>query len=198
VSSFIGFAPADDPRVAIAVMVDEPQGGHLGGAVAAPVFKQIAEQALHYLHVPPSPSLLARKPTVPAAKPGAAKPAVAEADEDERPGSDVPEVRDADVNNGDPDENTVATADRPASDGDDDAAADDGEDGEAPELPRTVTVPNFQGMTIAAVLRAAHQNGVELAFDARTPPTGVAFRQAPAPGPARRGVVCTVAFGRRE
>ena len=33
-------------RHVIAVMVDEPQGGHLGGAVAAPIFKQIAEQAL--------------------------------------------------------------------------------------------------------------------------------------------------------
>src|SRR5581483_10465971 len=35
VSSFVGFAPADDPRVAVIVIVDEPQGGHLGGAAAS-------------------------------------------------------------------------------------------------------------------------------------------------------------------
>jgi len=199
VSSFIGFAPADDPRVAIAVMVDEPQGGHLGGAVAAPIFKQIAEQALHYLHVPPSPALLARKSVVPPTKAiGASKQVIAEADEDERPGSDVPEVRDADVDNGDGDESRVASTEGPSGEDVDADTVDEGEAGDAPAPSRTVSVPDFQGMTIAAVLRAAHQSGVELAFDAATPPTGVAFRQAPAPGPARRGVVCTVAFGRRE
>jgi cell division protein FtsI (penicillin-binding protein 3) len=205
VSSFIGFAPADDPRVAIAVMVDEPQGGHLGGAVAAPIFKVIAEQALHYLHVPPSSALLARKPAVAPTKAGTTKPAVAEADEDERPGSDVPEVRDVDVQNGDidADESTVASAGDGAAaartNGDDDEdSSSEPPDGEKSEPSKVVTVPNFQGLTIAAVLRAARQSGVELAFDERSPPTGVAFRQAPAPGPARRGVVCKVAFGRPE
>jgi cell division protein FtsI (penicillin-binding protein 3) len=61
VSSFVGFAPADDPRIALMVIVDEPQGEHRGGAVAAPVFKEIAEQSLRYLHVPPSNDVVAGK-----------------------------------------------------------------------------------------------------------------------------------------
>src|SRR5690606_21782051 len=39
---FVGLAPADDPRVAIAVAIDEPTGVHTGGAVAAPVFARVA------------------------------------------------------------------------------------------------------------------------------------------------------------
>ncbi len=52
-ASFIGFAPADDPEIAILVIIDEPQGKYYGGIVAAPVFKQIAQQTLNYLNVPP-------------------------------------------------------------------------------------------------------------------------------------------------
>ena len=54
VSSFIGFAPADNPSVVIAVVMDEPQGGARdGGQVSAPVFKEIAEQILPELNVLP-------------------------------------------------------------------------------------------------------------------------------------------------
>ncbi len=54
VSSFIGFAPADNPRVVIAVVIDEPKGAFRnGGQVAAPVFKEIAEQILPELNVTP-------------------------------------------------------------------------------------------------------------------------------------------------
>jgi len=52
-ASFIGFAPADNPEIAILVIIDEPQGKYYGGIVAAPVFKQIAQQTLNYLNVPP-------------------------------------------------------------------------------------------------------------------------------------------------
>ena len=53
VSSFVGFAPAQDPAVAILVMVDEPEGEAWGGSVAAPVFSVIGGEILHYLKVPP-------------------------------------------------------------------------------------------------------------------------------------------------
>jgi cell division protein FtsI/penicillin-binding protein 2 len=53
VASFIGFAPADDPRLLVAVIVDQPQGDHYGGLVAAPAFGEIASFALPYLGVPP-------------------------------------------------------------------------------------------------------------------------------------------------
>jgi cell division protein FtsI (penicillin-binding protein 3) len=53
VASFIGFAPAQDPQLLVAVIVDEPQGEIYGGSVAAPAFGRIAEFALPYLGVPP-------------------------------------------------------------------------------------------------------------------------------------------------
>jgi len=54
VSSFVGFAPASNPRLVIAVMIDEPAGGqYYGGTVAAPVFSSIMGAALRLLGVPP-------------------------------------------------------------------------------------------------------------------------------------------------
>ncbi len=54
IASFIGFAPASDPRLVCAVVVDEPQAGSIyGGTVAAPAFGQIMSFALPYLRIPP-------------------------------------------------------------------------------------------------------------------------------------------------
>ncbi|MFL5839879.1 MAG: peptidoglycan D,D-transpeptidase FtsI family protein, partial [Thermoleophilaceae bacterium] len=53
VASFIGFAPAQNPRLLVAVMVDEPQGAIFGGVVAAPAFQKILQFALPYLRIPP-------------------------------------------------------------------------------------------------------------------------------------------------
>lgn len=52
VSSFVGFLPADDPKVSIIVVIDEPEGAYYGGSVAAPIFKEIAEEVLIYLKIP--------------------------------------------------------------------------------------------------------------------------------------------------
>jgi cell division protein FtsI (penicillin-binding protein 3) len=52
-ASFIGFAPAKDPRLLVAVMVDEPQGQIYGGEVAAPAFEKIVSFALPYLRIAP-------------------------------------------------------------------------------------------------------------------------------------------------
>jgi cell division protein FtsI (penicillin-binding protein 3) len=53
VSSFVGFAPVSDPRVVIAVMIDEPSDGqYYGGQVAAPVFSQVMQGALRLLGAP--------------------------------------------------------------------------------------------------------------------------------------------------
>jgi cell division protein FtsI (penicillin-binding protein 3) len=54
VASFMGFAPAADPKLLVAVMVDEPQGAIYGGTVAAPAFGRIMSFALQYLRIPPS------------------------------------------------------------------------------------------------------------------------------------------------
>ena len=49
VASFIGFAPAEDPQIAVVVTVDEPRGTYYGGTVSAPVFKNVAAEVLKYL-----------------------------------------------------------------------------------------------------------------------------------------------------
>jgi cell division protein FtsI (penicillin-binding protein 3) len=54
VGSFVGFAPASDPRLIVAVMIDEPStGAHYGGDVAGPVFSQVMGGALRTLGVVP-------------------------------------------------------------------------------------------------------------------------------------------------
>lgn len=51
VASFAGFVPAERPRLAMVVVIDEPTKQHFGGVVAAPVFREVASQTLRYLGV---------------------------------------------------------------------------------------------------------------------------------------------------
>ncbi|WP_275266276.1 stage V sporulation protein D [Calorimonas adulescens] len=54
IASFAAFAPADDPKVAVLVVIDEPNTfSHMGGAIAAPVVKSILSDTLRYLNVEP-------------------------------------------------------------------------------------------------------------------------------------------------
>lgn len=53
IGSFVGFAPVNHPALVIIVVIDEPQGSYHGGDVAAPVFREIAEQILPDLSVTP-------------------------------------------------------------------------------------------------------------------------------------------------
>ncbi|MDO8528263.1 MAG: penicillin-binding protein [Deltaproteobacteria bacterium] len=66
VASFIGYAPANNPRLVVLVLLDEPQGSYYGGVVAAPAFREIMLQSLHYLGVQPqgkdAPIIAARTP----------------------------------------------------------------------------------------------------------------------------------------
>lgn len=55
VSSFIGFAPAEAPRVVTLAVLDEPKKGHYGGTVAGPIFKEVSLEAMRVLGVAPSP-----------------------------------------------------------------------------------------------------------------------------------------------
>ena len=57
ISTFVGYAPASNPRLIIAVMIDEPSAGkYFGGAVAAPVFSKVMSGALRILNIPPDAS----------------------------------------------------------------------------------------------------------------------------------------------
>jgi len=59
-SGFMGFAPADEPRLVLLVVIDEPHGSNYGGIVAAPVFKAIMEKVLPYLNVHPRGTQIVR------------------------------------------------------------------------------------------------------------------------------------------
>jgi cell division protein FtsI (penicillin-binding protein 3) len=202
VSSFVGVVPLEDPRLAIIIVVDEPQGSHLGGVVAAPIFHDIAEQALRYLHVTPTVTVAARGKD---AGKGAASDKPTPAGASATAGADADDVA----------ANEGTATELPLDDdslGDDPALAEAWDEIAGAEAGRAerraaaasaaserLVVPDFVGMSLGQAIRAARKSGVELAFDdpdGRA--TGVALRQRPAPGPAPRGVVCRVAFGRRE
>ncbi|MCX7819382.1 MAG: penicillin-binding protein 2 [Kiritimatiellae bacterium] len=76
IASFMGLIPADSPALGIIVVVDEPQPEHTGGVVAAPVFRQIAQDVVRYLGIPPS------EPARPAVAPGIEMPPEGDADVD--------------------------------------------------------------------------------------------------------------------
>ena len=68
ISSFVGFAPVSNPRLIVAVMVDEPSAGqHYGGLVAAPVFSEVVSGALRLMNVAPDAPM--EKIVLPAAMP---------------------------------------------------------------------------------------------------------------------------------
>jgi len=80
IASFAGFAPADDPRLVAAVMLDEPDTIY-GGVSAAPVFSEVMAFALGHRRIPPSDPRAAARAARPATVPAAATPA--------RPGGDA-------------------------------------------------------------------------------------------------------------
>lgn len=66
ISSFVGFVPVEEPRIAIAVSVDSPSiGSKYGGIVAAPVFSEIGAFTMRYLGVAPDPSVHFKAPRLP-------------------------------------------------------------------------------------------------------------------------------------
>jgi cell division protein FtsI/penicillin-binding protein 2 len=52
IASFVGFLPADRPEISMIVVVDEPWPLRTGGAVAAPIFRDIAKDVVRYLNIP--------------------------------------------------------------------------------------------------------------------------------------------------
>jgi cell division protein FtsI (penicillin-binding protein 3) len=80
VASFAGYVPADRPRLAILVVVDEPRVSQYGGTVAAPAFKEIAESTLRYLGV---------APTIPVRTIGVEPPLLAAFSQEQKPATEL-------------------------------------------------------------------------------------------------------------
>jgi cell division protein FtsI (penicillin-binding protein 3) len=59
-SGFMGFAPDEEPKMVLLIVIDEPQGNNYGGVVAAPIFKAIMEKALPYLNVLPKGTMIVK------------------------------------------------------------------------------------------------------------------------------------------
>lgn len=204
--TFAGFVPATNPRFAIVVMVDEPQGLHQGGSVSAPIFNLIAEAALGDYAVQPDDK--AFRQTLAALS----RKYEASASEDERR-QQLAEIEiarpEADAA---PEPKTAAQSDPTAGhDGARGGAKGAGKDvqistnitrpaaGPPPSPPskappgngETYLMPDFSGRGVRAVTQACTQ----LKLDVRLVGAGVAVRQHPAPGAkVRAGDPCKVEF----
>ena len=170
VGSFVGFAPVNNPQVAIIVVIDEPAGAYHGGDVAAPVFREIAEQILPALNVEPDiettaiPELIAR----------ADKQASSEAklrDEQQRAESER--------------RSTLPTV-----------VSDGGREGEvvyAVTTSKAMVMPDLHGRSVRDVARTCAQLGLQI--EARG--EGKVMKQSPAPGAeVSTGQVIYLDFGR--
>jgi cell division protein FtsI (penicillin-binding protein 3) len=185
IASFTGFAPINDPAVAILVSLDSPIGPHEGGMVAAPVFKRVAEQVLTYLGVPQD-------------VPVSAKLVQARfKQETEADGSSLEDFTVADFS-------APPEAELPGEAGSAPAVGVGGS-GKAQESPTTVTVsvdeggditvPDFSGKT----MRDVTDECLRLGLNPVLVGTSLATRQTPAAGAKlKHGARVTVEFGAME
>ena len=172
-SSFVGFAPFDDPRLVIMVVIDEPSGTHYGGAVAGPVWREVMIDSLRYLGVAPTGDLLAE------AKPGdhpAGKESGAPA-----PALDAPPSLAA----------APTDAEQPDEDDEDDEAPAAGYVGASEDGDGARVIPDFTGMSMGELVEAASRAHLPLEVSGSGRVTG----QSPGPGRAHEGARCRVAMG---
>ena len=169
IGSFVGFAPVKNPAVVIIVVIDEPLGSYHGGDVAAPVFREIAEQILPELGVAPDvefkpgPTLIAQT----------SKASLTQIKEDssqtEQREASLPKIAARNFN-GQASEIVLAVASN-----------------------RAALMPDLHGQSVRDVARTCAQLGLRL--EARG--EGQAVRQIPEPGAeVDAGQIVTVDFGR--
>jgi cell division protein FtsI (penicillin-binding protein 3) len=91
IASFAGFAPVNNPVIAVAVVMDSPKGDYYGTAVSAPVFAEVAQQVLEYLGVPHDIDLKPQTTTAKTAK----KEAPIDEDDSAPPQEDIQALYDA-------------------------------------------------------------------------------------------------------
>src|SRR5689334_10347257 len=172
VGSFVGFAPVSNPQVVIIVVIDEPAGAYHGGDVAAPVFREIAEQILPILGIEPdietksAPDLIAQVDKDPE---GAEKLREEQTREQEERKATLPTV---DSNGGHGGEVVYAPATR-----------------------NGIVMPDLRGRSVRDVARTCAQLGLRV----ETRGDGKVFKQSPAAGSeVSTGQTIYVDFGRSQ
>ncbi|MDX6529320.1 MAG: hypothetical protein QOH41_1610 [Blastocatellia bacterium] len=169
IGSFVGFAPVNNPAVVIIVVIDEPQGSYHGGDVAAPVFREIAEQILPDLSISPDVEL---------------KPSTTLTAQASRPSPQ--QIKEEQMQT----EAREATLPKIA------ARSFSGQTKEvvfAVATKRAALMPDLRGQSVRDVVRMCQQLGLRL--EARG--EGHAMRQTPEPGAeVDPGLVVRVDFGR--
>ena len=175
-SSFVGFAPVNEPAVTILVVLDSPVGAHHGGEVGGPVFKRVAEQVLTYLDVPrdvPSTSDVQTAKNSDQARPLPAEIGAEASDrDDDGAGNEsiADKIGKVDKNGAKPGAPTIAFGNQEA-----------------------VVVPNLAGQTVRSVTEACSRIGLVPGLIG----SGVALEQSVEAGTqVVRGTRLTVRFGK--
>ncbi|MGD0415439.1 MAG: penicillin-binding protein [Terriglobales bacterium] len=223
VASFAGFAPINDPQIAVVVILDSAVGLHQGGQISAPIFQRIMQQVLEYLHVPhdvqlpPSRQVLLARRDVPDASLEESSPDhlgasldIGEAGEAPaipaaiKAGTIAAQVVPAAQTTGNPDHPAQSTSMTAAASSLSAQIAPPSEESPAQKLPAGGTVvldveeggievPSFLGKNLRVAIEAAQDAGLDL--DAIG--SGVAREQSPLPGArVAAGSRITVRFGR--
>ncbi|HEX9110411.1 MAG TPA: penicillin-binding protein [Terriglobales bacterium] len=214
VASFAGFAPINNPQIAVAVILDSAVGLHQGGQVSAPVFQRIMQQVLEYQHVPHDVELPASRQTLLARR--KASDANLEESSPDHLGAPLDMAEAGEPSNAPaasrsaamaaqvvPASLTQKEAPAPASEAQS-VPSSKPEDAPASKLPSSgtvvldveeggIAVPSFLGKSVRAAVEAAQDAGLDL--DAVG--SGIAREQLPLPGShVAAGSRVTVRFGR--
>ncbi len=168
IASFVGFAPVDNPAVVIIVVIDEPAGSYHGGDVAAPVFRQIAEQILPEMGVMPDTQFKNANELIATVR-------------------EVP-ARDAQLANQLEQEKKASAATLPKV-----VSRASGEVVYAVSTNRSMLMPDLRGRSVRDVARACAQLGLQLEAHGE----GRVIKQTPEPGSElQSGQTIYVDFGR--
>jgi cell division protein FtsI (penicillin-binding protein 3) len=216
VGSFAGFAPINDPQLAVVVILDSAVGLHQGGQICAPVFQRIMQQALEYLHVShdvqlsPSRQVLLARRNVPDASLEESSPDHLGASLDMADAAETPAIPTAAKPGAIGAQIVPAAQTAPMTAAANSArtssavALTQSENSPAQKLPSSGTVvldveeggievPSFLGKNLRVAMEAAQDVGLDL--DAIG--SGVAREQSPLPGArVAAGSRITVRFGR--
>lgn len=172
IGSFVGFAPVSNPAVVIIVVIDEPEGAYHGGDVAAPVFREIAEQVLPQLNVTPDTEMKSAPPMIAQLSKASPQQIKEDAAQIERREDTLPKMVAAKSFNGKTSEVVLAMATN-----------------------RGALMPDLRGQSVRDAFRLCTQLGLKL--EARG--DGFATQQNPAPGTeVDVGQTVRVDFARRN